>query len=370
VLLKVGGNLIELFKPLVIYDDGIKEVLERQNLNYSIYGSLFEDELGKFIGNPNVSIVNSFNLAYYIIFRTLNLEKGDLVLLSPLACLESTMPIISYGLSVKWVDIDAKTGTMSPEDLKSKITKHTKLIIHSHFCGNPGYIDEINQIANSYNVPIIEDANEAFGSKYKEKYIGNHNSDFVIFSFSYVRIPNTLGGAAIFTKSSKLNEKIKIIRDNGINREGFRKHNGEINEMHDIVQIGYSGLMSEFNSYLGVKQIQVIQEKLEQQRMNALSWREHIRKLDFVVSTIYLPCSESNYWVFGVLVSSKNLAMDYFKMHGFKTSSIHLPNNYYSLFPNDSNLPNTKMFHEHFLALPSGWFVDITNSLNKDDTNV
>ena len=59
-------------------------------------------------------------MAYFIILRTLNLEPGDEIILSPLACLEATQPLVAYGLKIKWVDVSPKTGTISPENLKLK----------------------------------------------------------------------------------------------------------------------------------------------------------------------------------------------------------------------------------------------------------
>lgn len=86
-------------------------------------------------------------------------------------------------------DIDPKTGTLSPDSVKEKITSKTKLIFHNHFCGYVGYVDEINSIGKQFGIPVIDDCVEAFGAKYKGKYMGNLGTDFTIFSFKRLDYP-------------------------------------------------------------------------------------------------------------------------------------------------------------------------------------
>ena len=91
---------------------------------------------------------------------TLGLKYGDEVLASPMGCLVSTQPYASMGFKIKWCDIDTVTGTLDPDSVRAKITPNTKAIIHNHFCGYPGYIDEINSIGREYGIPIIDDGIE------------------------------------------------------------------------------------------------------------------------------------------------------------------------------------------------------------------
>ena len=100
------------------------------------------------------------------------------------------------------------TGTLDPESVKQKITSKTKVIFHNHFCGYPGYIDEINSVGQDYGIPVVDDAIEAFGSEYKGKKIGNTGTDVTIFSFQAVRLPTTIDGGAIIFKDKTLYEKV------------------------------------------------------------------------------------------------------------------------------------------------------------------
>lgn len=349
--------MIEIFRPYMPAIEKVSTILKSKKLNYGKYGILFENSLGEYIGNSNVCTISTFNIAMFILFSSLGLEQGDTVLLSPLACLESTMPVKAFGLLIEWVDVDPLTGTMSPVHLKSKINSKVKLIIHNHFCGNVGHIAEINGIAAEHGIYVLDDGIDAFGSEYRGKKLGNVGSDFTIFNFSYVRLPNTLQGAAIFTKNKKHLNKIKIIRDNGIQRENFRDIHGEINASCDIYTIGYSGLMSELNSYIGYQTMKNINKLILNQRENAKLWNELLSLYYPSSNTFDRNDSNPNYWVFGIITDNKESLFRWFREKGFMTSSVHINNNIYSVFNNSEKLKGVDIFMRSFLAIPSGWWV-------------
>lgn len=146
---------------------------------------------------------NSYASAIQLALTVLGLSFGDEVITSPMSCLASNQPLLTFGLKIVWADIDPKTGTLSPDSVKEKITSKTKLIFHNHFCGYVGYVDEINSIGKQFGIPVIDDCVEAFGAKYKGKYMGNLGTDFTIFSFQTIRLPNTIDGGAISFKDKK-----------------------------------------------------------------------------------------------------------------------------------------------------------------------
>ena len=88
---------------------------------------------------------------------------------------------VAHEINIKWADIDPTTGTLDPGSVEKKISSKTKAIIHNHFCGYPGYIDEINELGRRYGIPVIDDGIEAFGSEYKRQKIGNCGTDITIF---------------------------------------------------------------------------------------------------------------------------------------------------------------------------------------------
>lgn len=351
--------MIPIYKPYMPQNISadINEILYSGQLGFGKYGREFESKLRSYIGSEYVLSIGSYNTAMLIVLSTLGLSAGDEVIASPVSCLASNQPFAVKGLKVVWADINPETGSMCPDDVKLKITKRTKAIFHNHFCGYLGCIDEINAIGQSYNIPVIDDGIEAFGSEFKGKKLGNVGTDVTVFSFQTVRLPNTIDGGAIVFKDKRLYEKALLIRDYGIDRTNFRTSNGEINADCDIRLEGYAGLMSELNSYLGSKQMDIIDNLLNTQRKNGENWNKEL--VNSIIKPLKLTSNSiPNYWVFGTLCENKQEAISDFRRNGFYATGVHINNNVYSVFGDKIFLKGVNKFMDHFVAIPSGWWIE------------
>jgi dTDP-4-amino-4,6-dideoxygalactose transaminase len=352
--------MIPLYKPFMPETPLITDILQSGKLSYGKYGKEFELKLSNFIGVDNLIVTNTFNMAILVALTTLGLKAGDSVVVSPMACLASTQPLLSLGIKVVWSDVDPLTGTLCPDSVRSLINKKPKAIIHNHFCGYPGHIDEINEIGEEFGIPVIDDGIEAFGSKYKGNKIGNTNTDVTIFSFNPVRIPNTLDGGAIIFKDKTLLTKAKLIRDAGIDRTIFRDELGEISPKCDILLVGHSATPMEVNTYIGVQQMNHVEELLSKQYNNSLKW-DSLFLNDTKITPLKRKDTEPNYWVYGMLVENKNQVISNFRDQGYYASGVHINNNQYSVFKDRKVLKGVNKFMNSFVALPSGWWVDLKN---------
>lgn len=335
----------------------VNDILHSGQLAYGKYGREFERELAEFFGTSHIIVTNTFNMSMLVALTTLGLKPGDTVIASPMACLASTQPLLSAGLKIRWADVNPETGTLCPDSVKDKLQYNPKVIIHNHFCGYVGFIDEINSLGREYGIPVIDDGIEAFGSEYQGKKIGNTDTDVTIFSFNPVRFPNTLDGGAVIFKDENMFNRSILVRDAGIDRSKFRDKNGEINSQCDIQIIGHSATPMELSSYLGIRQMYYINSILEQQRSNAAKWDTVISQLPRI-EPIKVKGTLPNYWVYGILTSNKHDDLLFFRDKGFYVSSVHYKNNAYSVFDDKSNLPGVEKFFKSFLGLPCGWWVN------------
>lgn len=349
--------MIPLYKPHMPELPELDKILHSGALAYGEYSRKFEGRLSEFIGgNKSVLVTNSFNMAIAVVTSLLDIKAGDEIVASPMACLASTQPFAANGIRVRWADVNPKTGTLCPESVKKTITSNTKAIVHNHFCGYPGYIDEINEIGKEYGIPVIDDGIEAFGSKYKEQYIGACGTDITIFSFNAVRIPNTVDGGAIVINNEDLISKAKMIRDCGIDRNIFRDEIGEINPSCDITLTGHSATMSNVNAYIGLRQMDCMDDILKAQRCQAESWKQILQTETDIEIMVRQGCNP-NYWVFGVLAKNKRETILKFRETGWYASGVHINNNIYSIFGKQNVLPGVEEFYSHFVALPCGWWM-------------
>lgn len=332
----------------------LEGILHSGALSYGKWGHRFEEELASFLGVENLFTTNSYASTIQIALTALDLQAGDEVIASPMSCLASNMPLLTFGLKVVWADIDSVTGTLSPQSVKEKISSKTKLIFHNHFCGYIGYVDEINEIGKEYGIPVIDDCVEAFGSRYKGHYAGNLGTDISVFSFQTVRLPNTIDGGAIVFSDKQLYEKALLMRDFGIRRPIFRDELGEISSECDIYLKGYGATLSEVNSYIGCCAMDNIADLLTKQQRNAANWDACLQTM----RTLQREDIEPNYWVYGLLSDNKQGDLSRFRNMGYYASGVHLPNCYYSVFGQQPPLPGVMDFHSRFIALPCGWWFD------------
>lgn len=349
--------MIPLYKPYIPDLPEIDRILHSGQLAAGKYTNDFEVKLQDYIRQKNIIATSTFNTAISVAITTFDLEYGDEVIVSPMACLASTQPYATAGLKIVWADIDPGTGTLDPDSVKRKITSKTKGIIHNHFCGYPGYIDEINCLGKEYGITVIDDGIECFGATYKGNLIGNCGTDVTVFSFNPVRVLTTVDGGAVVFHDKKKMEKAILVRDCGIDRGIFRDDLGEISPECDISIQGYSATLSNVNAYIGIQQFNHLEDRIRKQRAQAEKWKSTLHEYGNY-RMMESPNGEPNYWVFGIFAENKRDCIVKFRELGFYASGVHINNNIYSVFGKEDTLPGVKEFYNSFVALPCGWWMD------------
>lgn len=352
--------MIPIFKPYMPQniEEEVMKILNSGQLAYGKYGKAFEREIAKFIENEYVLTTVTYNHSLLIVLSLLNLRDGDEVIACPVSCLASNQPFAVRGVKVIWADVNPLTGMIDGDSVRQRITPNTKAIFNNLYCGYAGDLDEVYGIGKEYGIYVVDDCIEAFGTEYKKKKTGNTGADITIFSFQTVRLPNTIDGGAIVFKDKQMYEKARLIRDYGIDRLNFRLANGEINPNCDITIEGYGATMAEFNSYIGLKQMQELPSLLHKQRQNALYWDNYFKENESKTKiSIYKDCNP-NYWVYGVLAENKFSFIEEMKSKGYYATGVHINNNVYSVFNNKTELKGVNEFMSKFVAIPSGWWVE------------
>ena len=351
--------MIPIFKAYMPDDisSGVEEILYSGKLSFGEKGKEFEEKLGSYIGNDKVLTISSYNQALLIVLSTLDLKPGDEIIASPVSCLASNQPFVVKGLKVIWADIIPHSGTLSVDDVRSRITSKTKAIVHNQYCGYLGDIEAMNTLGKEFGIPVIDDCIEAFGSELNGKKTGNLGTDITIFSFHTVRLPNTIEGGALVFNNQEFFEKAKMIRDYGIERANFRDSLNEINPHCDIKLEGYGALMGELNSYIGINQLENLDRLIKKQRTNASFWDDKTQNRENIKSLSPVKNSIPNRWVYGILANNKIDTIKEFRAEGYYATSVHINNNLYSVFENQTELKGVNEFMNSFIALPCGWWL-------------
>ncbi len=348
-----------LFKvgiPSTLSDELIN-VLYSGNLMSGVYVRKFEQSVQEYLDTSHFLAVNSYSSAASIVWDIIGLKDGDEVIASPMSCLASNQPILMKKATVKWTDIDPLVGSLEPTAVRNNITPRTKAILHYHWGGYPGYIDEILEIGREFNIPVIEDAIESFGSEYKGKKIGNTGADFTLFSFQTVRLPSTIDGGGIICKRKADFDKALLLRDYGIERSKFRDSLGEISANCDIEIAGLGASLNEIGALVGFKGMDSVASLIDKQRENAISNRRFLERYSNV-KVIGLQNTLPNYWLYTFLSKDRDDLLKDIRKQGLYASKVHIRNDIYTVFGKFcSNLKGVQQFNDETLSIPSGWWI-------------
>jgi len=185
--------------------------------NYLIQGPKvreFEDKLHTYC-SAFAAGVSSGSSALYLAYKAIGIKPGDKVLIPSFTFMATGEMLVQAGAIPIWVDSNLDDYTIDIDDLKNKISKEVKAIIAIDLFGHVCNYEKIEQIAAEYNIPIIQDAAQSFGSKYNGKITGSY-SDITCFSFRPAKNLYCMGdGGGVVSKNKKYIDQIKMACDHG-----------------------------------------------------------------------------------------------------------------------------------------------------------
>ncbi len=226
----------------------------------------FEEKIKKYIGTNFAIAMNNGTSTLDALLSALNIKKDDEIIVPSFTYISTANVVLYKKAKLVLCDVDKNTFNLTLEEIKKKITKKTKLIITVDIKGLPIDYDEIKKIKKKYNIPIICDSAEAFGSEYKNSKVG---SQFLAHSFSFFANKNiTTGeGGAITTNNKKLYNKLKIIRNQG--------QEGRYNHTH----LGNNYRMTDINASIGLAQINKINKIIKDKNLIAKRYNKYFSKI-------------------------------------------------------------------------------------------
>ena len=347
--------MIPLVKPYMAPRDEMMPALEK--ILYSGYIAMgeavdnFETEFSNYIENPYVLSVNSGTAALHIALLLLNVGPGDEVISTAMTAEPTNTTIAITGAKVVWADVDVKTGLLSPQSVREKITEHTKAIMLVHYAGMVCDMDEFNKISQEYNVPIIEDTAHALGSRYNGMPVGS-NSRFTCFSFQAIKHMTTVDGGAISFKDENDIAEARKLRWFGLDKKVSRLEN-------NIIRAGYKYGMNNVNATIGSIQLKHLNEIIGRHIANGKYYDDALKGVDGVTLIPYYTNTEPSYWLYTIKVEDRNNFCKMMESNGITASQLHHRSDTHSVFSSSKcDLPALDEFYEHFVHIPCGWWVN------------
>lgn len=329
----------------------------------------FENEFAKYIGvKYAISVANGTD-ALIISLKALGVKSGDEVITCAMSFFSTAEAISSVGAVPVFIDCTRDTYVIDVKRIEDKITAKTKAIIPVHLYGQCADMDEINKLAEKYNLKVIEDAAQASGSEYKGKKAGSLGN-IGCFSFFPTKNLGCAGdGGIITTNDEKLARMCKAYRVHGSGIDGKFTYNmvNGITEEHENIEFNgnlpkYYNYVIGHNSRLDEIQAAILRVKLK----HLDSWNEiRIRNAEFysenIIKKCSLPVNESYnkhiYYVYVLKTNNRNELRKFLEDNGITTGvyfpvPLHLQEVYKHLGYSKGDMPNAENLAECSLAIP------------------
>jgi dTDP-4-amino-4,6-dideoxygalactose transaminase len=220
----------------------------------------FENLISNYTGRYTHT-VNSGTSALHLALCVLDIKEDDIVFCQSLTFAASAFPIRYMQAIPVFIDSEPRTWNIDPNlleealDLYAKKGKIPKAIIITHIYGMPADMNLILDIAAKYDVPVIEDAAEAFGSIYYDKPCGGL-ADLSIYSFNGNKILTTSGGGALMSKNESFIQRAKKISNQAKENASYYEHR----------QIGYNYRLSNICAGIGRGQFEILNKRVDRKR--------------------------------------------------------------------------------------------------------
>ena len=267
----------------------------------------------------HAQLVSSGTTAVSLAMALAGVGAGDEVIMPTFTFVASFEAIIMLGATPVLVDID-DTLTLCPTAVEKAITSKTKAIMPVHMCGSMANLNALQDICNKHNLKLIEDACQAIGGTYNNKYLGTLG-DVGCFSFDFVKTVTCGEGGAIITNSKDLAIEADRFQDHG------HDHVGSDRGAETHPSLGYNFRISELNAAVGLAQFKRLDEFLSLQKKYYTIIREELSQFKDVVFRTVPEGGEESYAFLNFFLPDLEIARNV--MVGFKAEGIDVCFHYF-----------------------------------------
>lgn len=256
--------MIKLSKPIISEEEitAVSEVLRSGMLVQGKYVGEFEEALKQYMSAQYVLAVSSGTAALHIALAALEIGEGDAVFVPGFTFPATANVVELQNARTVLVDVDPLTYNLDPGKLEEAIRNYSekeqpKAIMVVHEFGAPANMTRIMEIANKYNLYVIEDAACALGTTWNGQHVGTFG-DIGCFSWHPRKAITTGEGGAVVTNNESLNKKMSLLRNHGLERSE--------DGLMDFVLPGFNYRLTEFQAVLGTHQLKNFDSWVEKRK--------------------------------------------------------------------------------------------------------
>src|SRR3954463_6969346 len=304
----------------------------------------FEKDFARFCGAQHCVAFNSGTSALHVGMLLLNIGPGDEVITTPCTFVATSWAISYVGAKPVYVDVEDSTFNLDPKLIERAITPRTKAILPVHLYGHPANLDALLSIAAEHNLPLVEDACQAHGAKYRGKVVGSFGA-FSCFSFYPGKNLGAYGeGGALVTNNAAFAARARALREHGSTQRYY----------HDEVGFNYrmEGIQG---AVLGVK-LPYLEKWTRERRRVAHRYHELLADTPLQLP-LEAPWAESAYHLYVVRHPERDALKKHLEANKVGCAlhyplSLHLQKCYAYLGHKDGDFPVTEKIGRECLSLP------------------
>lgn len=312
----------------------------------------FEKKLARYTEARYAVAVSSATAALYLAVCALD-AAGSEGITSPNTFMATSNALVHSGLKPVLADIDLKTYNIDPKEIAKKITKKTKVIIPVHFAGQPCKMKAIKLLAAKHNIRIIEDAAHAIGSKYENgKSVGScYYSDMTVFSFHPVKTITTGEGGVVTTNSKFFYERLRILRNHGMDKNKKMRY------------LGYNFRLTDIQAALGISQMRKLKNFIRRRREIVSAYNRAFKNTQWLITPHEEESVFSAFHLYVVLIDYKKIkksrseVIEELRKKGVGSQVHYIPLHLQPFYRNrfgykKGDFPKSEEYYQKCLSLP------------------
>jgi len=266
----------------------IQEVVDSNMFTMGKHVAEYEERFAEFFGSQYAVMVSSGSTAnllmvaalFYTKNKSLNLKRGDEVIVPVVSWSTTYFPLQQYGLKVKFVDIDPDTLNIDLNQLENAITDKTRAILAVNLLGNPNDFSAIQKLIAEKDIFLLEDNCESMGATFGGKQAGTFGVMGTFSSF-FSHHMATMEGGCIVTDDEELYHILLCMRAHGWTRDlpkenlvSGTKNDDPFEEAFKFILPGYNVRPLEMSGAIGVEQLKKLPDFINKRRSNAAYFKE------------------------------------------------------------------------------------------------
>ena len=339
-LVDLKTNYLSIKKEV---DEAIQKVIDDSSFIMGPYLKNFEENFARFCGVKHAIGCSSGTTAVHLALLAGGVKKGDEVITVPNTFIATTECISYVDGSIKFVDVKEDTALMDIDQLEKVITPKTKAIVVVHLYGQMSDMERIREIANDYDLFLIEDAAQAHAAEWRGHQPGFYG-DVASYSFFPAKNLGCFGdGGAVVTNDDELAEKVRLL----VNHGRMSK---------------YEHLMEGYNYRLDALQAAILNVKLkhlpkwtELRREHAAFYNDHLP--DEIERPVEAKGAKHVYYMYVIRTKKRDKLMSYLKERGISTGihypvPLHLQPAYKNLGFKKGDFPVSEKLADEILSIP------------------